>query len=60
MERKTENGRNFNKFRDNMKNDEVEVTTRTKHSSSAPTAGEPSTHLVLGQVESGRGMSSGP
>lgn len=51
-----EKGRNFNKFRDNMKNDEVEATT-TKHSSSASAAEEPSTHFVLAQAESGRGMS---
>lgn len=56
MEKKTEKGRNFNKFRDNMQNDEVEGTT-TKHSSSASVAGEPSTHFVLAQAESGRGMS---
>lgn len=39
-----------------MKNDEVEATT-TKHSSSASAAEEPSTHFVLAQAESGRGMS---
>ena len=54
--KKKEKGRNFNKFRDNMKNDEVEATT-TKHSSSASAAGEPATHFVLAQAESGRGMS---
>lgn len=39
-----------------MQNDEVEGTT-TKHSSSASITGEPSTHFVLAQAESGRGMS---